>query len=100
MNWLSAKLPQSRTRGSGADEGVRPTADEGVRPTPAERRAESCAREIDCAPPRKSSAERRVRTTSPKGRVDEAGGGSVISPEPSTGLVAAGGAVELAFVMA
>ena len=29
-----------------------------------------------------SSAERRIRTTSPKGRCDRAGGGNLISPEP------------------
>src|SRR5437773_7456211 len=46
------------------------------------RMAESSANDIDCFPPRKSSAERRMRATSPKLRVDEAGEGSVISPEP------------------
>ena len=55
------------------------------------RMAESCANDIDCVPPRKSSAERRVRATSPKARVDEAGGGSLISPEP----VGAGSAAEM-----
>jgi hypothetical protein len=44
--------------------------------------AESSANEIDCIPPRKSSAERRIRATSPKLRVDDAGGGNSISPEP------------------
>src|SRR5271155_5876798 len=43
---------------------------------------ESCANVIDCFPPRKSSAERRMRATSPKLRVDDAGEGSLISPEP------------------
>src|SRR5271155_2560760 len=46
------------------------------------RMAESCANDIDRFPPRKSSAERRMRVTSPKLRVDEAGQGSLISPEP------------------
>src|SRR6266550_2324969 len=46
------------------------------------RMTESSANDIDCFPPRKSSAERRMRATSPKLRVDEAGEGSVISPEP------------------
>src|SRR5258707_6611483 len=46
------------------------------------RMAESSANDIDCFPPTKSSAERRIRATSPKLRVDEAGEGSVISPEP------------------
>src|SRR5580704_7532891 len=41
----------------------------------AARMAESCVNDIDCTPPRKSSAERRIRTTSPNGRADEAGGG-------------------------
>src|SRR3954451_15717321 len=45
------------------------------------RMAESSANDIGF-PPRKSSAERRLRATSPKLRVDEAGEGSVISPEP------------------
>ena len=31
-----------------------------------QRMAESCANDIDCVPPRKSSAERRIRATSPK----------------------------------
>ena len=53
--------------------------------------AESCARDIDSAPPRKLSADRRVRATSPKELLDEAGGGSVISPEP----VGAGSAAEM-----
>src|SRR5580698_7013337 len=44
--------------------------------------ADSCANDIDCFPPRKSSAERRMRATSPKPRVDKAGEGSSISPEP------------------
>ena len=48
----------------------------------AARMAESCVNDIDCAPPTKSSAERRIRTTSPNGRVDEAGGGSLVSPAP------------------
>jgi hypothetical protein len=52
--------------------------------------AESSANDIDCIPPRKSSAERRMRATSPKLRVDEAGDGRSISPEP----VAAGSAKE------
>src|SRR6266568_7672188 len=46
------------------------------------RMAESCANDIDCFPPRKSSAERRVRATSPKLRLEDAGEGSLISPEP------------------
>ena len=46
------------------------------------RMAESSANDIDRFPPRKSSAERRMRATSPKLRVDEAGEGSLISPEP------------------
>src|ERR1700756_4483786 len=46
------------------------------------RMAESAANDIDCFPPRKSSAERRMRATSPKLRVDEIGEGSLISPEP------------------
>src|SRR5437899_1053909 len=46
------------------------------------RMAESSANDIDCFPPRKSSAERLMRATSPKLRVDEAGEGSVISPQP------------------
>ena len=46
------------------------------------RMAESCANDIDGFPPRKSSAERRIRATSPKPRVDDAGEGSLISPEP------------------
>src|ERR1700732_1421648 len=46
------------------------------------RMAESSANDIDCFPPRKSSAERRMRATSPKLGVDEAGEGSGISPEP------------------
>src|SRR5260370_33472490 len=46
------------------------------------RMAESSAKDIDCSPPRKSSAERRMRATSPKLRVEEAGEGSLISPEP------------------
>src|SRR5271168_3614880 len=46
------------------------------------RMAESCANDIDRFPPRKLSAERRMRATSPKLRVDEATGGSLISPEP------------------
>src|SRR5437899_5962833 len=46
------------------------------------RMTESSANDIDCFPPRKSSAERRMRATSPKLRVDEAGEGSVISPQP------------------
>ena len=53
--------------------------------------AESCANDIDCIPPTKSSAERRIRATSPKGRLDEAGRGSLISPEP----VEAGSAAEM-----
>ena len=53
--------------------------------------AESCASDIDCIPPTKSSAERRIRATSPKGRLEEAGGGSLISPEP----VEAGSAAEM-----
>src|ERR1700689_3225932 len=48
----------------------------------AARMAESCANDIDGFPPRKSSAERRIRATSPKPRVDDAGEGSLISPEP------------------
>jgi hypothetical protein len=47
--------------------------------------------DIDCVPPTKSSAERRIRATSPKALVDEAAGGSVISPEP----VGAGSAGEM-----
>src|ERR1700731_2865957 len=46
------------------------------------RMAESCANDIDCFPPRKSSAERRMRGPSPKLRGDGAGEGSLISPEP------------------
>src|SRR5437868_15412757 len=46
------------------------------------RMAESAANDIDCFPPTKSSAERRMRATSPKLRVDEAGEGSLISPAP------------------
>src|SRR6266481_3530903 len=46
------------------------------------RMADSSTNDIDCFPPRKSSAERRMRATSPKLRVDEAGEGSVILPEP------------------
>src|SRR5271168_3636269 len=46
------------------------------------RMAESCANDIDCFPPKKSSAERRMRATSPKLRVDDAEQGSLISPEP------------------
>src|ERR1700722_15358218 len=46
------------------------------------RMAESSANDIDRFPPRKSSAERRMRATSPKLRVDEAGEGSLIWPEP------------------
>src|SRR5271169_1459693 len=46
------------------------------------RMAESCANDIDCFPPRKSSAERRMRATSPKLRADKAGEGSLISPQP------------------
>src|SRR5579871_6203417 len=46
------------------------------------RMAESAASDIDRSPPTKSSAERRMRATSPKLRVDEAGGGSSISREP------------------
>jgi hypothetical protein len=37
-------------------------------------------RSIDCDPPTKSSAERRA--VSPKVRLDVAGGGSLISPQP------------------
>src|ERR1700733_5172827 len=44
--------------------------------------AERSANENDFFPPRNSSAERRIRATSPKLRVDETGEGSVISPEP------------------
>ena len=43
--------------------------------------AESCVRDIDRDPPTKSSAERRPRAVSPKVRADEAGGGSLISPQ-------------------
>ena len=32
--------------------------------------AESSANDIDCSPPKKSSAERRIRATSPKPRLD------------------------------
>jgi hypothetical protein len=51
--------------------------------------AETCVKDIDCMPPRKSSAERRIRATSPKVRLDEAGGGSLILPEPLGGGSAA-----------
>src|SRR5438309_49929 len=46
------------------------------------RMAESCANDIDCLPPKKSSAERRIRATSPNLRADEAEEVNVISPEP------------------
>src|ERR1700738_5142210 len=46
------------------------------------RMVDNSASDIDCFPPRKSSAERRMRATSPKLRVDEAREGSLISPEP------------------
>src|ERR1700724_981949 len=41
-----------------------------------------CTESYHCFPPRKSSAERRMRATSPKLRVDEAREGSLNSPEP------------------
>ena len=44
--------------------------------------ADSSAKDIDRFPPTNSSAERRMRAASPKLRVDEAGEGSLISPEP------------------
>src|SRR6202023_1619485 len=46
------------------------------------RMVDNSGSDIDCFPPRKSSAERRMRATSPKLRVDEAREGSLISPEP------------------
>jgi hypothetical protein len=46
----------------------------------AARNTESCVGDIDCDPPTKSSAERRA--VSPKVRLDVAGGGSLISPQP------------------
>src|ERR1700684_3221230 len=57
----------------------------------APRMAESCANGIDGFPPRKSSAERRIRATSPKPRVDDAGEGSLISPEPVGAASSVGG---------
>src|ERR1035437_7442641 len=70
--WAYKKSWMKRVPEKSADNGWAATA----------RMAESCAKDIDCVPPRKSSAERRMRVTSPKLRVDEAGGGSLISPEP------------------
>ena len=71
--------------------GVQIELDEGQQTASALRMAESCVNDIDCVPPTKSSAERRVRATSPKERSDVAGGGSLISPEP----VGAGSTAEL-----
>src|ERR1017187_6604477 len=69
--WAYKKSWMKRVPAKSADNGWAVTA----------RMAESCAKDIDFSPHRKSSAERHMRVTSPKLRVDEAGGGSLIWPK-------------------